>query len=111
MGKNVEQKECRIIEKRRETEGRGREERNLCFSLQVIFTVGSATSSFAVTWRRKVSDHHVIFRLSKKDKLLRQQTRTILRKRAAQVGLKPATHCLLDGCSTTELPRQLSWLG
>ena len=27
-------------------------------------------------------------------------------KRASQAGLETATHCLLDTCSTTELPRQ-----
>ena len=29
-------------------------------------------------------------------------------KRAARVGFKPTTYCLLGRCSTTELPRQLN---
>ena len=31
--------------------------------------------------------------------------------RPTQVRLKPTTYCLLGRCSTTEPPRQLSWLG
>ena len=56
-----------------------------------------------------VMQSHVIFRLSKKDKLGNRLSSH--RKKAAQAGLEPTACHLLSRCSTTELPRQLSWLG
>ena len=51
----------------------------------------------ATSTSHRVGSLHVIFRRSKKDKLGNRPEQS--KKRAAQAGLEPTTHCLLGRCS------------
>ena len=70
---------------------------NVCKHASEVYTLHSMS---------KLLD--MIFKLQR---MARQTNLSSFNSLEAQVGLEPATHCLLGRCSISELPRHLSWLG